>query len=286
MRLLIDGDIVVYRAGFAVERTVYTTTFPCGTSYEHPVGTLKKDIVVPKGDTLNGIKVPEPVENALNAAKMTVENILQSCKYSSYQLYISSDDHSNFRYEVSKERPYKGNRKQPKPTHYAAIRKYLCKRYGAQIVSGEEADDKLGIEMMKDPDNSVIVTIDKDLDMIPGWHFNFVLDKKYKVSEEEAMHNFYTQLLTGDTTDNIVGIPGIGPKKAAKILKGSKDPLQSIRAAYREYYKDKGDEVMLEMGRLLWIRRKEDEVWHMPDSSTVTDLVLKKELPSNSGSKD
>ena len=38
------------------------------------------------------------------------------------------------------------------------------------------------------------------------------------MTEEESCEFFWGQVLTGDKADNILGIPGIGPKKAEKIL--------------------------------------------------------------------
>ncbi len=73
------------------------------------------------------------------------------------------------------------------------------------------------------------MSIDKDLDMIRGWHYNFIKDKKYFIDDQQAIKHFYTQILTGDRVDNIIGLRGIGPKKAEKI---SFTPANSL--AYRQ----------------------------------------------------
>ena len=85
----------------------------------------------------------------------------------------------------------------------------------------------------------------------------------YYVKEEEAIKNFYKQLLTGDRTDNIPGIKGIGDKKADKILDGLEEEEDLYRAVL-EVYKYNRD-YLLEQGRLLWIRRKKEELWMLPE---------------------
>lgn len=79
-----------------------------------------------------------------------------------------------------------------------------------------EADDILGL--LTAPDR-VLVTIDKDLRTVPGWHYN--PDKEdfpVRVTPAEARRALMRQWLTGDSTDNIRGCPAIGPKKAEKFL--------------------------------------------------------------------
>lgn len=86
-----------------------------------------------------------------------------------------------------------------------------------------EADDLMGIlgssPTMPDGSIPVIVTVDKDLRQIPGWHFNPDKDDfPVRVDQEEADRWFYRQWLTGDATDNIPGLFKWGPVKAEKLL--------------------------------------------------------------------
>lgn len=174
-----------------------------------------------------------------------------------YEGYLTGK--GNFRYARATIQPYKGNRTQPKPEHLQALRDHVVNDWGFTVVDGEEADDALG---KNQTDNTIIVTIDKDLDMIPGKHFNFVKRIFFDVSEEEAIKFFYTQLLTGDRTDNIRGVAGIGPAKAEKILKDCKDEHEmydSCLIAYNGNYDE-----LKENADLLWIRRKDKQEWHVP----------------------
>jgi 5'-3' exonuclease len=107
-----------------------------------------------------------------------------------------------------------------------------------------------------------ICSIDKDLDMLRGDHYNFVKDERYFITEEEGIKNFYKQLLMGDRVDNIVGIKGIGSVKAERLLKECKNENEMYLAILEAYKGD--DKRVLENGQLLWIRREPNQMWHPP----------------------
>lgn len=175
-----------------------------------------------------------------------------------YKAYITGP--GNFRYDVAKTVPYKGNRKDAaKPKYYEELREHLV-RLGAVITEGIEADDAVAIESGKA--DYWLVHVDKDLNQLKGWHYNPNKDQTYYVTEFEAMSNFYTQMLTGDRVDNIPGLPGIGPKKAEKIFKDV-GTVKGLHEAAVGAYKDKGFdmEYFVEQGRLLWLQREEGQVW-------------------------
>ena len=108
-------------------------------------------------------------------------------------------------------------------------------------------------------EESIMVHIDKDLNQFRGWHYNYRKKEKYHVSEFEGLVSFYTQILTGDRIDNIVGLKGIGPAKAAKILKDCKTEEELFKAVLEAYEGDK--DRVIENGKLLWLQRKEGDVW-------------------------
>ena len=85
-----------------------------------------------------------------------------------------------------------------------------------------------------DDDATVIVTVDKDLLQIPGRMYNPVKETHHETSPEEGWHLFLTQWLTGDSCDGYPGLPGIGPKRAARILEDSDDPVRDIVDLYEE----------------------------------------------------
>lgn len=117
---------------------------------------------------------------------------------------------------------YKANRTHGrKPELVSPMKKFLRENWRSYEKPNLEADDVMGI-LATHPDliegERIIVTTDKDLRQIPGYHYNFKTLEVDEESEEAGEYFFYTQVLTGDTVDGFKGCPGIGPKKAEKIL--------------------------------------------------------------------
>jgi hypothetical protein len=182
-----------------------------------------------------------------------------------YEFYITgkSKQQPNYREALAVTQPYKGNRKGTnKPKHLEALRNRLVDYWEAEVAYGEEADDLISKRMTELGDDCICVSIDKDLDTVPGWHYNFRKEERYYVDQDEALYNFYTQLLTGDRVDNIRGVDNIGPKKAAKILDNcghtELEMWEACVEAHGSY------ERALEDARLLHMRRKDNELWHPP----------------------
>lgn len=224
---LLDADIVTYRVGFAA-------------------------------------KQDEPIENVLHSVKVVLAGMSEQFNSGMRELYLTGK--GNFREAIAKTLPYKGNRKDtPKPQYYEEIREYMMKHHGAKLINFEEADDAMGYRQMEMRGNSVIVSIDKDMKMIPGWHYNFVKQSLVYVNKAQANSWFFRQLLTGDMTDNILGIKGMGPKTADKLLEPVLgDVVGMSEVAQREYRKAYGEKeweaIHDEMAQLLWIRRERDQV--------------------------
>lgn len=232
MIALIDGDILTYRIGFASQ------------------------------DVAEGI-VRSRVDGFMT------DLLLYTADCEDYEGYITGSN--NYRHDIAVTAKYKGNRKKDRPIFYDFIREYLVSSWGFHVTNGQEADDAIGIEAYTRWQNNdkdyLICTIDKDLDMIPGLHYNFVKGERYEIGEFEALRRFYTQILTGDRVDNIIGLRGIGPAKAAAILKGCKTELQFYSAVCKAY--EQHDEPLsrvYENGQLLWIRRREGEIWVPPST--------------------
>jgi DNA polymerase I len=184
-------------------------------------------------------------------AEDLIDHILVNTEATEYRLFLTGKN--NFRYTIYPE--YKAHR--PKENHSGLrnVDNILLLTFNAEVIDGQEADDALGIAQTED---TIICSIDKDLLMIPGRHYNFVKDEFQEVTNDSGMRHFYMQCLTGDRSDNIKGIEQIGPKKAEKILAGCVTE-QELFNAVREAYSN--DEEFLMNGRVLWIRRKENEDW-------------------------
>lgn len=226
---LVDGDIVCFRAAFSAEDE------------------------------------SEPYIACSRAGTM-VDEILQATGADAFHLFLSGKD--NFRYKVFPE--YKANRREAKrPKWEQEVKTYFSLDWNAEWSDGCEADDMMGIALTELGDEGIIATIDKDLDMIPGKHYNFVKKELYEITPDQAVYNFYYQLLVGDTADGIKGVPGIGPKKAGRILAACESEREQLLRyekamleACREAYGS--DEEMEMNAKCLWIWRKPGDVWKWP----------------------
>lgn len=184
-----------------------------------------------------------------------------------YDGYLTGKD--NFRYKVATLKPYKGNRTQPKPHWYQAIRDYLVAKYNAQIVDGMEADDAISIAATSKPD-AIIVSRDKDLEQVPARLFKYACGKQKEyfqpVNELTCMYRFLTQVIIGDSTDNYPGLPNHGAVAANKILityGGGQITVSSMlhrtQLAYADVYGDEWPERFLEQATLAWMVRELDQ---------------------------
>ena len=271
MRLLIDGDILCWRAGFACEKTKYLVTVQeeivCDSDSKMCEDAKQaKDLAAAFGRPayIWSRKDLEPEDKALMLADVMIGDIYS--RYAEQQpdviIYLSGS--TNFRTRIATRATYKGNRSSSvPPTHLKAIRAHLITKHGAVVSEGEEADDLLGITMTDYPD-SVLCSIDKDLMQLPGRHYNFVTKEEVNVSPKEAVLNFYCQVLTGDSTDNIPGLSGIGPVKAKRALEGCNSPQacwQKCVQMYESEFGKKGTDYAVECAQLVFVRRKKGQIW-------------------------
>lgn len=294
MKALIDTDGVVYRSGFSVEHMFYRIYLKGEEEFgfiESFDSKKKCDAHIKFHDIEDEVIIEphlevEPLENALANTKNTVESILGETGADKYVMYLGGE--GNYREDLVDY--YKANRRDArKPVYYSEIREYLINNWGAELVNGMEADDACGIAQWEDytaankaniqmklegstiePNyRTIICSNDKDLNMIPGWHYNWVKREKYWVTEDEATTFYYTQLLTGDSTDNIAGVPKCGPVTAGKILEGKdteSDMYTACLAEYERVYPNLGYIKLKENADLLWILREKDKLWTPPNS--------------------
>jgi hypothetical protein len=294
VKVRLDGDVIVYRAGFAAEHTFHKIihageerefeTRRAMLEYAESLGLSPGQYVVEQRREV------EPLPNALYNVRSIVNTVAEALQVDPKDdviVYLSGP--TNYRNGVATIKPYKGNRDAAhKPVHAPDIKAMMRREYTVRTSEDEEADDQIAYEhyadWLKDPYSTVISTIDKDLDMIPGLHYNFVKKESYDVSPEQGIWWFYRQCLTGDTTDNIPGVDGVGPVRAAKLLPdvgASEDALYAT--VLKEYAKAFGQDAearLLEVGRLLWIRRRPGQWWNPPETLTVNATGDANAVPS------
>ena len=93
-------------------------------------------------------------------------------------------------------------------------------------------------------------------------HYNWTKQDLFVVTQDEGDLFFWTQLLTGDKTDNIPGLKGIGEVKASRILQDSHTNTERY-VECREAYEQAGISIeRMEMNAaLLWMKRAFDSEW-------------------------
>jgi len=191
---LIDGDVLVYQAAFAVEQNIDW------------------------GDGMHTLHADET--QAKDAIDKLVEQILTDLGTREYNMALTCHETVNFRKSFFPQ--YKENRKTlRKPLVWKFLRDNLIQYYDAKTKPNIEADDILGIwatKPWKGNPRRIIASVDKDMRSIPCNYWNITNKVLEEINEEAADYNFYWQTLVGDSTDNYPGCQGIGPKKATAIL--------------------------------------------------------------------
>jgi len=238
-RVFCDGDIWAYRVGFIAQ-------------HEPP-------------------ESPTPWFMVQEQAQLCIDNVQQKFPKADIIVCLTDPNH-NYREQIAVTRPYKGTRHAPKPYWWKDLRAWFGSLDNTVMSDNEEADDVMSKVLMVDPKHTAICTEDKDLKNTPGIHFNDKTGVIENVTPAQAYRNFYTQLLTGDTVDNIPGCPGVGKAKAVSALVDCRSPEEFERVIGNLYANKVEDPeaMMVEMGRLLWMRRQDDEMWDLRANGFTT----------------
>jgi len=237
---LIDGDILCYRIGFATNEE-------------------SEDVAI------------------TTMASFLEEMLMFELECTEWITYLTGK--TNFRNDVAVTAPYKGNRKGEKPVHHGLLREYLEASWNGVVSDGCEADDEIAIAATTHGDESIIISLDKDFDQVQGWHYNFVKKNRYYVTHEEGLLNFYMQFLVGDRIDNIIGVDGIGPVKARKLLEDKTEREMFATCAEKLGSVERA----VENGRLLYLQRTRDELWEPPYEDTECESKGTKTTAMDSG---
>jgi DNA polymerase-1 len=187
--LLIDADILAYQASSMVEVTI---------KWDDDIFTLHSDLA---------------------EAKKHFDSMVESLHLASgaegYVLCFTDRRHVNFR-KTLVDPTYKANRKDMRrPLVLTDLEKYAYTNHPCAFNDTLEADDVIGI-WATSRKNMIIYSEDKDLNQIPGIHFDG--KELYTVTPEQGYRFFMSQVITGDTVDGYKGCPGAGPVKAEKLL--------------------------------------------------------------------
>ncbi len=298
---LIDQDIVNYRCSAATDGRKYTVSGSQLFDYKKDaVAYCIENDLDPKTEIVQSFH-PEDPSYAHKGIEKTLKAIKVALKAHKLELYMTPD--VLFRSEYMSD--YKANRKGlRKPANLQSCKDFAVNNYYAEMVDGYEADDLLAIrarQLIQEGEYTpVICSLDKDLDTVSCYHYQWTKKCIYFVSPNEGTLFFYKQLLMGDATDNIPGIKGVGPKTADVILEGLDgssgfDCYVTVLKAYLERTerleeKDDNDGNVISTesdedfskrvvttvtrnARMLYILHQLGEVWYPPVATTGTETV-------------
>lgn len=271
--LLIDGDIIAYRAAAASQTTSVLVKHKSGLEKEFKNRTEFKKFLKAKGKEqyiddyeFEDVQTPEPIEFCLHSIKATLRNLESLTFADKVEIYIGGS--SNFRNSLPLPIKYKGNREDTiRPFHLQAARDYLMNVHDGIRAKHIEADDVLnirGYEELSKGRIAIIGSNDKDTLQSEGlcmydWTVENpeiieipttgYLVKNKSIIKGCGLKFFAFQLLFGDTADNYHPtdvLPEIkyGQVAAYKDLDHLWEPseiLQKVIDKYKEWYPEKFD---------------------------------------------
>ena len=237
MKLLIDGDSILYRVSFRGEE----------------LGDAIDDLTEESDDGLDGLEEADEeyaysgdhrlhLPSSYEAIDYSVESILHAWemelisspnKITEIEIHMTGKPgreycdglQRNFRYDYVDD--YKAQRKDARPpaglpelwAHIFKLEVVDSIPVKVYVVDGAEADDTVCFLKCKYPNDVVIAALDKDvLYQSIGRHYNYGKQEFVDVTEHEARTYLYFQMIAGDPSDGYKGVPGVGKVGATKAL--------------------------------------------------------------------
>ncbi len=273
MQIYLDADLIVHHA------VAPSTTWKVGKTIFKTKRDATAHWIMDQGADRITKRYIDPSPRAV---RTQLDNMIKTWSYKALSAYMNTvgisradkriylvikGDSLNYRREYAKTVLYKANRG-PKPYYYQYARQYLIDNCNVIYANGQESDDVLGILM---GNGNLVVSMDKDLRTVPGLVFDPYYGVLHDIKEKEADRAFYTQLLTGDRADNIPGLYGVGPVRAERILEGASDKKDMLRRVLHSFERHRhvsprrARDMVDELGKLLYIRRKPGEIWSVEE---------------------
>jgi 5'-3' exonuclease len=251
--LIIDGDVLCYQA--------------CKARWQDKVPKVNGEPVILLDQEGKRVALEYTKEEDAKYLEQCLDNVKKDfqmlCeKFFTNQFLLAVKGPNNFRNDLY--HAYKMNRHADPNKQNAfvpVLRKLLVHEEIGVESDGREADDLMRIwaeEARKYGIDYIICSIDKDLKCIPGKHYNMKKAEIFEISEEEACRHFYEQLLKGDPTDNIPGIPRVGDVKARKILapyNTEEEFQEQVVEQYMLAYGDEWREYLLANGKMVYLQK-------------------------------
>jgi len=227
---------------------------------------MKEKIALIDGDSLIYYEMGKPtLEEALQSLDGRLHQMFEKTQATKYAGFLTSG--RCFRYAAAKTKPYKGNRKKgDKPIIFPAIKEYLKQHWKFEAIPELEADDLVSIYH---GDNTIICSPDKDvLYQNAGIHYNYGKAETIVQDTKGALTFLWKQMLMGDSTDGIQGIPKVGPKTADTWLENvSNDEMPAfvLNKYIEKFGYAKGITNFAETFKLIYILKNKTDVWREVD---------------------
>jgi len=189
------------------------------------------------------------VDVAFNKFEVSFERLLDFLEeqVNVNEVVFCNGSKNNFRKDISAT--YKLNRTQKRPEILPLLHDMVKLEYNSIYGDGVETDDVVATlwaeEVEKNGIDSVIImSLDKDYKQFPCWFYDYNYKKRelVKISEEEANKNFYSQMIVGDSADNIKVCKGYGKVYAEKLFKDANNKYSLMNRTYRLYKQVYGDD--------------------------------------------
>lgn len=164
------------------------------------------------------VQTPEEISKVLHTAKMMVQGVAKSTGVERTKLFVGEG--RSFRYDRATLLEYKGTRSHNlAPIHKDAVKEYLIKYHGAEVVADLEVDDVVVI--LGQQKGNLVVSVDKDsmgcpIDLFNPMHPEWGImdcrglgklwwDTSGKQKKLRGMGRkwLYVQCLIGDSVDSI-----------------------------------------------------------------------------------
>lgn len=212
-------------------------------------------------DSLLYYEMDKPtLEDAIYGIDQRIATMLSECNTSKFVGFLTEG--RCYRYNVAEN--YKGNRKgRPKPPVFYALREHLKQKYNMWGIKELEADDLVSYYSYTDNRSTIICSPDKDvLYQCVGMHYNYGKAEFLHTSPDEALKFLWKQVLMGDSTDNIPGIPGVGVKTADNWLKDRTKDYEAfaLKKFVEKFGMVEGVMKFHETFRLVYLLKTEEDV--------------------------
>jgi len=142
------------------------------------------------------------------------------------------------------------------------LKEYLQQQWKFTYVPELEADDLVSV--YHDPLKTIICSPDKDVLYQNKVHnYNYGKGEFVEVDENDALRFLWKQVLMGDSTDGIMGIPKVGPKTADGWLKDihpSDMPTFVLNKYIEKFGNSEGIHRFTETFKLIYILKSKEDV--------------------------